>query len=248
MLNTDYKIIAKKFATHLKKVLPTIIGEYQTGFIEGRQIHTNIRKTIDIVSHIYQSGKKAVIICIDFEKCFDRVEHNSIFAAMRYFNFGEKYISWVKALYTDFLICTQNAGYISQTFKKTRGLNQGCNYSPFCYNICGEIMAQLIHNNPFIKGINLGSRYEANNVISQFADDTALFLMYTESCINNTLQVLAKIESSIGLKVSYEKTTIHRIGSLKNSNAEALYNQANTMVQWRHRTTGGKDRKCTSPN
>ena len=67
--------------------------------MESRSIHSNLRKTIDIITHIYQTGKRAVIVSIDFEKCFDRVEHNSLFGAMRYFNFGEKYIQMVKCLF-----------------------------------------------------------------------------------------------------------------------------------------------------
>ena len=108
--NVDYKIIARMLANHLKKVLPDIIGEYQTGFMENRLIHTNIRKMIDIVSHIYQSGKKAVIVSIDFEKCFERIEHNSIYNAMEFFGFGDKYISWIKAFFNDLNIVMQNAG------------------------------------------------------------------------------------------------------------------------------------------
>ena len=95
LLASDYKILAKIMANRLKKVLPSIIGEQQTGFMAGRHIDSNIRKTMDVVSSIYQSkgGIKAVVVCIDFEKCFDRIEHQSIFAALRYFNFGSNYIN-----------------------------------------------------------------------------------------------------------------------------------------------------------
>ena len=227
LLNTDYKIIAKVLATCLKKVLPSIIGQQQTGFMEGRSIHSNLRKTIDIITHIYQSGKRAVVVSIDFEKCFDHIEHQSMWGAMKYFQFGDTFIGWVRTLFTNFRICTFNAGYLSDPFSKTRGLNQGCNYSPFGYNICGEIMAHLIKSNQYIKGVKMSS--EVTHTISQFANDTALFLMYTESCINATLDTLALVECNTGLKISYEKTTIYRIGSLKNSNAECYTTK---QIKW----------------
>ena len=113
MLNTDYKILAKAMSTRMKSVLPSIIGPQQTGFMEGRSIHSNIRRMIDIISHVNQAKKSVVIVSIDFEKCFDRIEHESIFAAMRYFNFGELFIEWTKIFFTDFLICTQNGGFNS---------------------------------------------------------------------------------------------------------------------------------------
>ena len=46
MLNVDYKIFTKALATRLKSVLPDIISEDQTWFMEGQNISTNIRKTL----------------------------------------------------------------------------------------------------------------------------------------------------------------------------------------------------------
>ena len=95
LLNLDYKILAKLYADRLKKFLPSIISDHQTGFMSGRQIHTNLRKSIDIISHIYQSGKRAVVVSIDFEKCLDRLEHQAIKGSMHYFGFGNKFINAV---------------------------------------------------------------------------------------------------------------------------------------------------------
>ena len=173
---------------------------------------------MDVISHIYQSGKKAVVVSIDFEKCFDRIEHKSIQGAMQYFNFGPKITSWVQIFYTDFYVCTQNAGYTSELFLKSRGCNQGCNISPFRFILCSEVMTHLIHGNPEIKGIKMKSG--AEKVITQFADDTGIFLMFTESCINAAIGVLTHIEENTGLKVSYDKTCIYRIGSLKGTDAK----------------------------
>lgn len=42
MLNVDFKIYSKALANRMKKVLPDIISEDQTGFMQGRNIATNI--------------------------------------------------------------------------------------------------------------------------------------------------------------------------------------------------------------
>ena len=222
ILNYDYKILAKALANRLKMVLPFLIGEQQTGFMAGRQIQSNIKQTMDIVTHVSKNQKRAVIVSIDFEKCFDRIEHRSIYEAMRYFNIGEEFISWIHVFFTNALLCTFNAGRASDFFVKGRGVNQGCPISPFCYNLCGELLAHLIKNNPLIKGIRVNDnlKNEVEHVISQFADDTALFLTFSEECICAAIDTLSRIEHNTGLKVSYEKTTVYRIGSLKNSNAK----------------------------
>ena len=43
LLNCDYKIAAKAIANRVKKVLPNILNEDQTGFIKGRTIGENIK-------------------------------------------------------------------------------------------------------------------------------------------------------------------------------------------------------------
>ena len=207
LLNTDYKILAKALATRLKKVLPTIIGPYQTEFMSGRHIQNNIRKTMDIVHHIDKSGQKAVIMSIDFEKCFDRIEHKSIYGAMSYFNIGLKFISWTKLFFTEFLLFTCNAGQTSSPFIKGRGVNQGCPISPFCYNLYRELLAQRIINNPKIVGVRMSDavKGEVEYNISQFADDTCLYLQFSKECIQEVINELMYIESNTGLKISYEK-------------------------------------------
>ena len=219
ILSLDYKILSKALATRIKTVLPQIIGEQQCGFMEGRQIQTCIRRTMDVIAHVYENQKSAIIVSIDFHKCFDKVEHKSILGALDYFGFGPKFVEYIGILFRNFEVCTQNAGHVSDFFSKTRGINQGCNISPFLFNVCGEIMAHLIKNNKYIRGIKMG-KSEVEHVITQFADDTALFLVYEDRTLLEALETFSYIHKHTGLQISYEKTCIYRIGSIKNSNAK----------------------------
>ncbi|GFR74734.1 reverse transcriptase [Elysia marginata] len=49
LTNADHKIISKALALRMKKVLPSIIDENQTGFIKGRNIATAIREIGDSI-------------------------------------------------------------------------------------------------------------------------------------------------------------------------------------------------------
>ena len=49
LLNLDYKIATKALALRLKKVLPSIVNDAQTGYMEGRFIGENIRLISDIL-------------------------------------------------------------------------------------------------------------------------------------------------------------------------------------------------------
>ena len=91
------------------------------------------------------------------EKCFDRLEHYSIFESLRYYGFGESYIKWVSLFYNRFLICTQSFGHLSHFWVKGRGTNQGCPLSPSLYLLTVEIMATKIKNTPESKELKLGT-------------------------------------------------------------------------------------------
>ena len=49
LLNVDYKIATKVLALRLRKVLPSIVSDVETGYIQGRSIGENIRMISDII-------------------------------------------------------------------------------------------------------------------------------------------------------------------------------------------------------
>ena len=133
LLNYDYKIWAKAVANRLESVADKLIGNQQSGFMKGRSIFSNIRKTVEIVRYLHRVGEPGLVVQIDFEKCFDRIEHKSIAGAMRYFGFGELFIKMLMLLYSKLEMCTVSNGWLSDWFVKSRGSNQGCPASPLVF-------------------------------------------------------------------------------------------------------------------
>ena len=77
-------------------------------------------------------------------------------------------------------------------------------------------MSRKINQNPNIKGIPMGD--EILHLLSQFADDTALYLQYDKLTIESVIATLMYIEAHTGL--NYDKTLMYRIGSLAHSDAK----------------------------
>ena len=71
--------------------------------------------------------------------------------------------------------------------------------------------------------------YGIRQLLSQFADDIAAFLSYERIVLENFVNILQHVEEEMGLKISYEKTTVYRVGSLHKTNAK-LYTQQN--LEW----------------
>ena len=61
LCNVVYKIISKVIANRLKPLLPSLISEEQTGYVEGRQILNNIIQAHEVV-HSLKSNKHAGMI------------------------------------------------------------------------------------------------------------------------------------------------------------------------------------------
>ena len=223
ILSLDYKILAKALDNRLKLVLPKVISDHQTGFMEGRNIMHNIVNLLLIVEDAKRKRLENLILLIDFEKCFDMISHTAIVGSLRYFGIGEEFIRWVMLLFAEFELCTQNNGHISRWFKPTRGVHQGCNISPHLFNCCGQVFSDLFYQNDKIDG------YAVEDIIyllSQFADDTSMFLKASSENLDEVTKTLQIAETQLGLKVNYNKTTIYRTGSLHNTNAR-YYSQRN---------------------
>ena len=116
-----------------------------------------MRKSLDLIDIARADNIPMVILSIDMEKCFDRIEHKTILGSLKYFNFGPKIIRWVSLFYNQFLTCTQNFGNHSPFWEKGQGLNQGCPLIPGLYLLTAEILANKLRNNKEIKGITVGN-------------------------------------------------------------------------------------------
>ena len=60
-------------------MLPKLVATDQTGFICNCQSHLDIRHSLGIMQYAGYNKNNAVIVTLDAEKAFDRVEWKSVF-------------------------------------------------------------------------------------------------------------------------------------------------------------------------
>ena len=212
LLNCDYKIAAKSIATRIKKILPHLINNDQTGFLKGRFIGENIRLINSVIDYVEKQNIPGLLLFVDFEKAFDTLEWTFVEKTLSFYNFGESIKSWIKLFYSDITSCIQNNGWSSDFFQLGRGVRQGCPLSPYLFILCVEILGNAIRNDDAIKGICIS---DSECKISQYADDTTLILDGTDNSLTNSLNLLDSFAELSGLKVNYEKTEALWIGSLR---------------------------------
>ena len=128
-----------------------------------------------------------MIISIDAEKAFDKIQHRFMKKTVQKMGIEGTYLNITKAIYDKPTASIILNGEKLKTFPLRSGTRQRCPLLPLLFNIVLEVLATAVREEKEIKGIQIGKEEVK---LSMFANDIILYLENPNDATRKLLELI----------------------------------------------------------
>lgn len=180
---------------------------YEFGDKPGRYL----ARLLNIIQLTQSDKDPALVLSLDAEKAFNRVEWSYLFYVLEEFGLGDNFVNWIRVLYNTPTAAVLTNGMRSDNFPLHHGNRQGDPLSPLLFDIAIEPLAQAVRQNTLISGIVVGER---EHKITLYADDILLHLSRPQISVPCLIKFISSFSIFSGYKINFAKSEAMPLGSL----------------------------------
>ena len=199
LLNIAYKIFANILRKRLLPYSETTIGEYQSGFREGRSTTDQLFNIRQILEKCKEYNIELHHLFVDFKAAYDSVNRNKLWRVMEEFGIPSKLISLVKVTLRGANSRVRIRNKLSDVFDIEEGLRQGDPLATLLFNLILEAAVRVMeidtNNTIFTKSSQLLG----------FADDLDI-IGRSMDVVKESFLALDRKSADLGLKINDAKT------------------------------------------
>ena len=143
-----------------------------------------------------------MIISIDAEKAFDKIQHLFMIKTLQKVGIQGTFLNIIKAIYDKPTANIVLNGEKLKSFPLRSGTTQGCPLSPLLFNIVLEVLATTIREE---KEIQIGKEEVK---LSLFADDMTLYIENPKDATRKLLELINELGKVAGYKINAQKSLV----------------------------------------
>ena len=132
LLQVLFKIFTKVLTVRSEAVMHKIILNCQNAFSKGRFIHDGISLLHEILREVKISKQQGVILKIDFEKAYDKVNWGFLLDCCRQLGFSDRWLTWTKEVVSGGTLSVKTNDVVGPYFGSFKGVRQGVLLLPLC--------------------------------------------------------------------------------------------------------------------